>query len=334
MRRPWAPLILGTIVLAFTSLVSSPDEAFSVGGVGCDDSPPYEDTVWISDVKTRAGAPVSSGDKLPGGTQIHGEMRYCLKIPIQGGQYAAKIEFNPGKDQDPPPVVNEPWNDHIYLGNSPPFATDVRATVWYQYTPCELDAQGRGFRWQMIPKMNDPQMPGGRFQGDPFSWYNDNSGTCTRPSLPTVTSTQKACPTGPSGYRAWWADAKNNATGNTIVSGESYPEGMTIKIEIFVCSNPNEGEFYGGVLVIPKGTDVDSNKSATWQDEPEVELVAGTANHVMTVYQNIPRGPGTWQIYPRLFLNPGNHIHDGVLATGEPFEFSSCPRGSQGCVAP
>lgn len=125
---------------------------------------------------------------------------------------------------------------------------------------------------------------------------------------------------------AWITDVRNNDTGFLIDLGLPVPEGSNLRMSLQICvpGTTNETPYWAGVQLVPHD---DMAESVAWQDEAYFVLKNGNPYVVSVQYQTVPREPGHFDFYPRLFSAPGGTEDQNVIVTGPEVEFVTCKPG-------
>jgi hypothetical protein len=226
-----------------------------------------------------------------------------------------------------------PWNDHIFTresGLQPD--TNYVAAVWFQVVPCELP----GAPYKMLPKLNRPN---GLLESPSFDFSSSSTpGTCTQPMTTTDNSSAACDQVVPYEPTTWLADVRNSDTGNPINLTEPVPEGSNVRMDYLACDpNASQSEpktYWGGVQFVPKSATCTGGAcdSVAWQDEANFVLKNSSQYQPSITYQTMPREPGTFAFFPRLFSTPGSTPDANEVLTGPVVELATCKPSEPGCT--
>ncbi|MBA3727979.1 MAG: hypothetical protein H0W94_02010 [Actinobacteria bacterium] len=289
------------------------------------------DRVEVKNV-TAGGSPISDGATVLGGTLLRGELKYCIH-EILAGSYAPKIKFSPPLSYQGQRPVNTTWNDHIFTRESDLQPdTNYLAAVWFQFVPCELP----GAPYEMIPKLNRPN---GLLTGATFDVSSSTTpGTCTQPTTTTDVSLARCDDSLPFEPTTWLANVRNSDTGYPIDLTKPVPEGSNVRMDYIVC-DPNASQaqqktYWGGVQFVPKSATCTGGAcvSVAWQDEATFVLKDPGQYQPSITYQTMPREPGTFAFFPRLFSTPGSTPDANEVLTGPVVELATCKQSDDTCT--
>lgn len=290
------------------------------------------DRVEVKNV-TDDGTPINDGAIVLGGSLLRGELKFCIHVIQTGGSYAPKIKFAPPLDYQGQRPVNTTWNDHIFLKESDLQPdTNYLAAVWFQFVPCELP----GAPYEMVPKLNRPN---GLLTGPSFDFTSSSTpGTCTQPTQ-SADDTRTVCDTQePFTVTTWLSNVRNFDTGNPINLTQPVPEGSNVAMDYWVCdptaSLANPKTHWGGVQFVPLPAKCTGGVcvSIAWQDEANFVLKSANPYKASITYQTMPREPGTFAFFPRVFSTPGSLPDTNEVVTGAAVELATCKPNEPGCT--